>query len=215
MQETSWLPPWLQNLLPPAANHFLGGGAALLVLAAVALVVLVVLVLLLRAALRRRGGRRTDADRERGMRENLAEYPPAPGAVGPRRLSVQGLPGRVRLVVLAPVGKQARIDATRAEDLLNYVVPGLGDVARHDRPRVRVWPPQLSVQGFAVTFHRLTQRPEPDDQPSHWVLLAGEARVGQHYILLGMAVWAEEKSLLGRLTLTPDRWPDVLRVTSP
>ncbi len=211
MQETSWLPPWLHNLLPQAANDFLDKGGGWLVLAAIALLVLLVLFVLFRRAARALGGK---GGGERGLREDLAEYPPAPGTPGPRQVSVEGVPGRIRLVVLAPVGKQARIDATKAEALLNHVVRGLGDVARHDRPRVRVWPPQLSVQGFAVTFHRMTHKPEPDGKPSPWVLLAGEARVGQHYILLGMAVHAEEKTALGRLTLTPDRWPEVVRVTS-
>jgi hypothetical protein len=213
MQESSWPPPWLHKLLPQAANDFLDKGGLWLVLAVAVLLVLLILFLLLRRAARALGGKRVGGG-ESALREILAEYPPAPGPPGPRQVSVEGVPGRVRLVVLSPVGKQARIDATKAEALLNYAVRGLGDVIRHDRPRVRVWPPQLSVQGFAVTFHRLTQKPEPEGKPSHWVLLAGEARVGQHYILLGMAVWTEERTALGRLTLTPDRWPEVVRVTS-
>jgi hypothetical protein len=115
-------------------------------------------------------------------------------------------------VVVAPVGKQAQLDAANAEPLLEHVRRGLGAAAQQDRPRVRVWPPQLSHQGFAVKFHRLTEKPEPDGRPSRWALLAGRARVGQHYILLGLALWTDEPTTLGRLTLEPDQWPLVLNV---
>ena len=34
--------------------------------------------------------------------------------------------------------------------------PGLGDIYKHDKPRVKVWPKQVSYQGFATYFHRNT-----------------------------------------------------------
>jgi hypothetical protein len=36
--------------------------------------------------------------------------------------------------------------------------------------------------------------------------------VGQHFILLGLALWTDEPTTLGRLTLEPDQWPVVLNV---
>src|SRR5262249_52960406 len=147
-------------------------------------------------------------DPEADLREDLGFYPP-PGPPGPRRLLVQGNPARVRLVVLAPVGKQAHVDAANAGPLLEHVLHGLGSVVQHDRPRVRVWPPQLSHQGFAVKFHRLTQTPPSHGNGSHWTVLAGRARVGQHHLLLGLALWTDEPTMFGRLTLEPEQWPAV------
>lgn len=183
-----------------------------LALLGLAVLVLLALVVVLRRALRRRP---QPPDPEAGLREDLAAYPPAPPGPLPRRLLVQDHPARLRLVVVAPIGKEARLDAANVEPLLEHVLHNLGSLARQDRPRVRVWPAQLSHHGFAVMFQRLTTRPDPEDAPSHWTLLAGRARVGQHFLLLGLAVWTEEPTTLGRLTLEPDRWPTVLRVTTP
>jgi hypothetical protein len=177
-----------------------------------AVMVLLILIVLVGVVFRRRPAPK---DPEAGLRENLAEYPPAPRSGSPRRLHVESYPGRLRLVVIAPVGKVAQVDASKAEPLLEHVLKGLGGIAQHDRPRVRVWPPQLSHQGFAVKFHRLTEKPDPDGRPSHWTLAAGRARVGEHFLLLGLAVWTEEPTTLGRLTLEPDQWPTLLRVKVP
>ena len=208
MDQSSWPPPWLNDLLPPPARNFLDQGGWWLVFGVAVLLVLLFLLVLAARLFRRRPAPDLDA----GLREDLASYPPPPAAAGARRLLVEGHPARVRLVVLAPVGKQAQLDAAKAEPLLEHVRRGLGATAQHDRPRVRVWPPQLSHQGFAVKFHRLTQKPDPDGRPSHWALLAGRARVGQHYILLGLALWTDEPTTLGRLSLEPDQWPLVLNV---
>ena len=94
---------------------------------------------------------------ESGLSENLGTYPPAPVG-GRRRLQLYGQPGRLRLVVVAPTGKKT-IETGEVERLLNQVVRGLGDIVRQDKPRVRIWPAQLSIPGFAPTFHRLTRRP--------------------------------------------------------
>src|SRR5262249_22619855 len=49
--------------------------------------------------------RKKKHDPEGGLGEDLGEYPPPPKA-GKRRLLVQGNPMRLRLVVVAPVGKK-------------------------------------------------------------------------------------------------------------
>jgi hypothetical protein len=197
--------------LPQQAQDFLDKGGWVVVGGIGAVLGVLFLAFVLSRVLR---GRRP-VDHEDGLREDLAEYPPPPGKPGPRRLLVEGVPARIRLVVLAPVGKQAQVDAAKAEPLLEHVFRGLGEIARQDKPRVRVWPPQLSHQGFAVTFQRLTQKPDPDGRPSRWVLLAGQARLGAHSILLGMALLADEKTSIGRRTLGPEEWPGVLRIKEP
>jgi hypothetical protein len=203
-----WYYPFF-DLLPQGARDYLDQGGWWLVLVVAATLVLIVL-LILRSAARQLFGQRPARDMEASLEEDLAEYPPAPGAPLRRRLVVEGYPARLRLVVLAPVGKATQIDAANAEPLLEHVLRGLGSVARQDRPRVRVWPSQLSHPGFAVTFHRLTHKPEPEGSPSHWTLLAGRARVGPHYLLLGLALWTEEPTTLGRRTFEPDQWAAVL-----
>lgn len=148
-------------------------------------------------------------DPESGLGEDLATIP-APGK-GPRhyQLMVMNHPVRLRLVVIAPVGKKT---IGKVDSALEQVFRGLGEVAIDDKPRVRIWPPQLSTQGFAPTFFRLTKRPEPDGKASRWILLAGPARAGAMPVLLGLAVQADEALQAGLLTMTETKWSEVLRV---
>jgi hypothetical protein len=118
----------------------------------------------------------------------------------------------LRLVVLSPAGRQNFVDPDAAADILNGVAYGLGAVAQIDKPRVCVWPPQLSHSGFAPTFQRRVIRPEPDGQPSRWILLAGPARVGGSPVLLGLACYTEKPTTVGRLNLEADQWANALRI---
>ena len=52
------------------------------------------------------------------------------------------------------VGRKDVPNVSQAEGLLDLVMRGLGDVAKADQPRVKVWPSQLSNKGFAPTFAR-------------------------------------------------------------
>jgi hypothetical protein len=147
-----------------------------------------------------------------GLLEDLAEYPPPPPRSGKRQLTVRHRPARLRLVVIAPMGRRDLRAYGDAEDLLDRVVRGLGDVAREDRPRVRTWPPQLSGTGFPPTFFRNTRRPADRAQGQHWWLLAGPARAGDVPVLLGLALWSEEAGEPAQRTVEPHQWEDLLRV---
>lgn len=169
-----------------------------------------VLLFLLLVILWLRRGRRTAVDPEAALIENLGEY--APAGPGPQRLQLYGQPLRLRLVVLAPLGKRAAPTDDAVEPLLNSVLPGLGDIARQDRPRIRVWPPQLSQHGFAPTFFRLTHRPEQAGKASPWILVAGPVRAGGQQFLLGLALVADKPTDRGNLALQMRQWCEVFRV---
>jgi hypothetical protein len=150
-------------------------------------------------------------DPEARLDEDLSEYPPPPKA-GTHRLTFEGRPVRIRLVVLAPVGKNVELDASMAEGVLESVLHGLGSAAQLDKPRVRIWPPPLSQKGFAPTFHRHVTRPEGKDEDSPWILPAGPARAGNRPVLLGLALLAEEASARGQVVMEMEQWADKLRV---
>src|SRR6185436_16620230 len=85
-------------------------------------------------------------DLEKALREDLRGYPPPPAATGPRRLTVNGEPVRLRLVVIAPTGKlQDAIAPDHVPELLDEVFRGLGGFISTDKPRIKMWPAQLSV----------------------------------------------------------------------
>lgn len=186
--------------LPEGNNLLLYGGAAG---GGLVLVVLLCLVFF-------RGKKKKEIDPEAGLSEDLSTYPPAPTS-GKRhyQLSVMNTPVRMRLAVVAPVGKKP---VGKVDSVLEQVLRGLGEVSIDDKPRLRVWPPQLSSAGFAPTFFRLTKRPDPDGKPSRWVLLAGPARAGGVPVLVALACMTDTPTKLGLITLTEAQWNEVLRV---
>jgi hypothetical protein len=174
----------------------------------VGVIVLLVLLLILRAIF---GGKRGPAQ-ERGVAvEDLASYPPAPPA-GSWSVFVEGVPARIRLVVVAPIGKENPVTADNVATRLDQVIRGLGAAIQQDKPRILVWPIQLSNQGFAPTLHRQVKRPEGDGKPSRWIIVAGQTPARPKPLLVGLALQADEVNAVGRLTLTPERWSEVLRV---
>jgi hypothetical protein len=175
-------------------------GAAVVVVLALVIIVAIVLT-----------SKKPKVQSKAKLDEDLGEYPPAPPA-GTHRLSVEGQAVRIRLVVLAPSGNNTAMDATKAEGILESILPGLGSVAQLDKPRIRIWPPQLSQKGFAPTFFRHIHRPDADEPFSQWILIAGPARVGPRVALLGLALQASEPSSRGNVIMQVDRWSDTLRI---
>lgn len=201
------LEPFINRLPEPACEYWWA------ILGVAALAVLLLVLTLVRRLFRALFGRRRPARAlDLGPVENLDEYPLPLGPVGRRRLTVEGLPVRLRLVVVAPLGKQGQIREADLPELLDQVLWGLGALYREDSPGVRLWPPQLSSQGFAAAFHRRMHKREPEGQPSRWVLVAGPTPPRPRPVLLGLALWADAVNPIGRLTLEPGQWSSVLRI---
>ncbi|MBM4069705.1 MAG: hypothetical protein FJ271_12245 [Planctomycetes bacterium] len=200
-------PDFLKKMLPEGIAGTLDS-IWLFIVAGAALIVLLILWVLVRKLFRKEKKHPTEIERI----EKLAEYPDLPPSKGDRRLVVEGVPVRLRLVVVAPAGGASRVDRDNIDQLLDKVLPGLGDITSSDRPRVQVWPVQLSYEGFANTFHRGTLIPEGEDQPSRWALLAGRAMVGKNQFLLGLGVQAIKPNTIGRKTLKSHDWSTLLRV---
>jgi hypothetical protein len=200
------MPPEMRDLLAPEVWWLIELAAALLAL----LLVGMTLRSLGRALFGKKGGKKKAWDESARIVLNDCPLPVRPP--GERRLFVYHLPARLRLVVVAPPGTEHDVDATAVEKLLERVLPGLGAVAAQDKPRIRVWPAQLSQQGFTNSFHRRTVKEEPEGEPSRWVLAAGRATAGRQPVLLGLGLWADEPNTLGRITLGPHQWLDVLRL---
>jgi hypothetical protein len=196
-------PQFLVDLLPgPAKDH-----AAMIWYA----VLLAVLVFVLALVWRMFGGKKKESAAS-GNEERLGDYPPAKPSSGDRRLLVEGIPVRLRLVIVAPAGTGADLDEDEVDKLLDRLMPGLGEICRQDKPRVRVWPTQVSAEGFANQFHRNTIIPEGERAQSPWVCIAGRVKVGKDRVMLGLAAQGAKPNTIGRRTLGPDDWASVLRV---
>jgi hypothetical protein len=157
------------------------------------------------------GRQKPGFDPDAGLAENLADYPPAPAA-GTHRLTFEGLPVRLRLAIIATAGKLTQINVEMAEGILQAVFHGLGEVADLDQPRIRIWPAQLSQDGFAPKFFDNVHRTERTGQPSRRIFVAGPARAGQKVILLGLALETTDLTARGNVRMDADKWTDKLRV---
>lgn len=170
------------------------------------LLLLAVLLVLLR--------RRPAPVAEPALTEALAELPPPPPlAEGEEPLRCHGLPVRIRLIVAAPLGTDA--GGLAIEDvvpLLEAAMPGLGALAHRDQPKVRLWPTQLSTQGFTASFRRHAQLPDPEATVKPWIQLCGRVLRHRRPFALGLALLADRDHTLGPLVLEkPHQWMEVLR----
>ena len=212
MDAAPWEPLWksVQDKLPAPVAALPGWVQLAAVLGVLAIAALVALVLLL-VVLRMLFGRKAKP-KAASLEEDLSTYPPLKGGGGDRRLVVEGVPVRLRLVAIAPAGKQSEVDEEQVEPMLERILPGLGRIFAADKPRVRIWPMQLSYQGFTKHFHRNTLIPEGEGELSPWVVVAGRAKLGKNQVMVGLALQAQKPTTIGRLTLEAHEWESKLRV---
>ncbi len=202
-------PQFLLDVLPKDIADWLVGWGWGAILASVGLVILAVAVKMIRGLFRRP----PPAETKSNLSEVLADYPPAPAAAGELRLQVEKSSARLRLVVLAPVGEQS-VSVNEAEDLLDQLVPQLGDIARQDRPRVKIWPKQLSASGFAQQLHTKIEIPEAAGELSRWVVVAGRAKIDGRALMIGLALQTNKPTPIGHKTVDAHEWTTLIRVRS-
>jgi hypothetical protein len=159
------------------------------------------------------GQKKQHKDLEKGQRETLDDYPDPPPAPEGRRLVFDGVDVRLRLVAMAPTGKQHdAINVDEVQDILNDLLRGFGNFVKSDKPRIRIWPPQLSLPGFAPSFFRLVESPDDQGKKSHWIRAAGPIKIGGKPYLLGLALFAEEANKLGAVNLAATEWVKHLQI---
>ncbi len=149
------------------------------------------------------------------LEEDLGTYPaPAVLPASSPLLSLYGLPVRLRLVVIGPLGLDAgSVQQEEVGELLDLAVPGLADRLRLDQPRVRLWPTQLSQQGFVAAFRRNTMTPDAAEKTHRWVLVMGKVLRDGSPVAVGLVLHAKEPNTLGPVILNyPHQWMEVLRL---
>jgi hypothetical protein len=120
----------------------------------------------------------------------------------------------LRVGVVAPVGKGSMVDPDAVPMLLDKLIHGLGGAVQQDRARIRVWPAQLSNQAFANVFHNHVHSADVEGKPSRWILLAGPTPSRPQALLLGLALQSEETTTVGRHTLKPEQWAEMVHLQS-
>jgi hypothetical protein len=211
MEESLKKPPKeLIEALPEDVGAWLEGWGWYVVLGVAAFIILLLLLGLLSFLRRLFAGKQQVPTKN--LEERFAEYPPLKPSSGDRRLTIEGVPVRLRLVVVAPAGTVSGFDDQRIDKLLDRILPGLGGIFNADKPRVRIWPTQLSHEGFANHLHRNTIIPEGDGQLSKWAVVAGRAKLDDCHVMLGLGLEALKPTTIGRKTIDAHEWDVMLRV---
>lgn len=195
--------------MPDVLDSLLGANALGLIGAAVG--GLVVLMFLFRVVFGRK--KHVDPLIETKHLVDLSEIPlPEDGPYG---LRVQNLPGKLGVVVFAPLGKIKPPAADETFAVLNTVVPGLGKMARRDNPIVQTWSNQVSVTGFANTLARHLMVPGRDLTDTPWCLLVGKLKRPEGLMVVGLAIGMEAPNNLGVIRLNDEtQWLQFLQVNA-
>lgn len=145
--------------------------------------------------------------------EDLAKMTPPMNLPGKERVTVKGIPSRIYLIILAKAGGSGPdLHEEQSEAILDYILPGLGDISSRDYPRVRIWEPQYSPEGFTQLFLQNIRVPEPKGTKSNWIVANGTVKMGRDKIYLGMAFFADEPNLIRNISVLNEQWLDVLRI---
>ena len=132
---------------------------------------------------------------------------------GPRRLAIQGMPARLRMVILSMGTKGGQsLSEDMADRILDWIKHGLAEVASYDYPGVRVWPMFPSADGFATALQAHVPISQAKGMKSNWLLIAGHVQMGRAIIHVGMLLYREEKSSLRFIRIKDERWLDVLTI---
>jgi hypothetical protein len=143
--------------------------------------------------------------------EALGEYGPPPTSPA---LELYNLPVRLAAVVLAPTGRGSQLPAGRdAAVLVDNIVPGLAQFIEVHKPLVRLWPAQLSTQGFSHTLFANVRLPGDHGKGTPWSVIAGRFEAGGQSILAGLVLCADKPNSLSQFVIErPGQWLDLLRV---
>jgi hypothetical protein len=129
------------------------------------------------------------------------------------RLLVNGLPARLRLVILS-LGSRNAGDLTpeMSDRVLDWIKPGLAEVCAADFPRVSVWPPFYSASGFETAVAANVRIPAPEGDRSPWVVVTGRVRMGKALVYVALGLYADEINSLRYVRVKGDQWLRVLAV---
>lgn len=146
--------------------------------------------------------------------EELATYAPAPPLPADAKpLVLYGLPVRIRLMVIGPLGHDAgTVQPEEVAAIVDRIVPGIYTRVVQDATRIRLWPTQLSYSGFIASFRRLSQLPADVERQQRWVLVMGKVIRNGAPIAVGMALQSTEPHTLGPVMLQhAHQWMEVMR----
>lgn len=134
--------------------------------------------------------------------------------IGSPTLEFYHLPVRLAAIVLAPVGRVRRLPPSeQLTEVIDMIVPGLGEVAVAHRPLVRLWPGQVSVRGFANTFFSHAKLPGDRGKGTRWSSVAGMFKIEGQPLMAALVLRTDSPNSLGQVVIDAEqKWLGCLRV---
>lgn len=148
------------------------------------------------------------------LQVNVAALPAeGPPSAGPT-LRIYNVPVRLAMVVLAPIGRGATAPvAETVLDIIDQIVPGMGLIAGAHDATIKVWPAQLSSQGFLHQFSVNVGLPGDAGKGTPWCSVCGRFEAEGTPYLAGLLLCAAKGNSLGQILVERESlWPDMLRV---
>lgn len=181
-----------------------------------ALVVIAVLVTVWAIPLWLRRRRKEVAPPAPALQVNVAALPAeGPPSAGPT-LRIYHVPVRLAMVVIAPVGRGAPPPMADAVlEIIDQIIPGLGLIAGAHGAAIKVWPAQLSTQGFLHQFAVNVGLPGDAGKGTPWCSVCGRFEAEGTPYLAGLLLCAAKGNSLGQILVERESlWPDMLRVVA-
>lgn len=161
-----------------------------------------------------RRSKRVDLSAAAPLKVNVSAMPAeGPPESGPG-LRIYNVPVRCAMLVLAPVGRGATQPTAEAVgEIVDQIVPGLASVAEAHRAAIKVWPAQLSSQGFLHQFSVNVGLPGDGGKGTPWSSVCGRFEAQGVPYLAGLLLCASRANSLGQFLVEREsQWPDMLRV---
>jgi hypothetical protein len=150
------------------------------------------------------------------LKVKLAKIGEAMTEEGAARITVNGVPARLRLVILS-LGKRnvGELHEEMSDRVLDWIKPGLAQVSARDYPAVRVWPPFFSPGGFSQSVAANVVFPQLAGERSPWVVVIGQVKMGQAVINVALGLHADEPHTMRIVKVLENQWLSILGVQEP
>jgi hypothetical protein len=133
--------------------------------------------------------------------------------LGERQITVQGHPGRLRLIAVAPaLPTVGPLPEGAHGALLDSAVAGLSQVAAIDFPKVLGWTDSQACGRFAATLLERVKFPDSAPESSRWLLLSGALAAPQGRYHLAIGVLGERPAVARVLEVPEGRWSDFVGI---
>lgn len=129
-------------------------------------------------------------------------------------LEVYGVPARLAVCVIAPLGRGTSLPPTdRMRSTMDLIIPEFSSILDRDRPIFRRWGPQLSAQGFPQFFSKNLELPGNKGQGTPWCGICGRFQAPSGAMLVGLVLCAAKPNGLAQIQVEHEgQWHDVLRI---